>query len=141
MSKRIDDKTFEKLVQDVKSLRSVYTDAKIATLMNTNPGNFSSRINGTKRPGQDFIDAFYQALGVKLKEIGQVKAENGNEAGYEWRDDQWGLPDQVIHVLNGMDQRLQRLEESIRRIELKLGYINEKLNKRENSLSATPKKR
>jgi hypothetical protein len=71
VSKRIDDKTFDKFVQDVKSLRAFYTDAKISSLMGTNPGNFSSRVNGAKRLGQDFIDKFYLFWDSELIEIAE----------------------------------------------------------------------
>jgi hypothetical protein len=113
VSKRIDDKTFEKFVQDVKSLRSVCTDAKIATLMETNPGNFSSRINGAKRPGQDFIDRFYKVWGKKLMDIIEGAKDNTGETG--------------TIGSNELDERLQRIEESISRLDSAVGILMERL--------------
>jgi hypothetical protein len=115
MSKRIDNKTFENFVQDVKSLRSVYTDAKIAALMKTNPGNFSSRINGSKRPGQDFIDAFYQAWGKKLAELVE-KARMGSLEEMKEKPRKW---DELIQLYKEIDVRLARVEAFLFRLENK----------------------
>jgi hypothetical protein len=120
MSKRIDNKTFEKFVQDVKPLRSVYTDAKIAALMKTNPGNFSSRINGSKRPGQDFIDAFYQAWGTKLAELVE-KARMGEEkmGSLEEMREKPRKWDELIQLYREIGVRLARVEAFLFRLENK----------------------
>jgi len=120
MSKRIDDKTLEKFVQDVKSLRLVYTDAKVAALMKTNPGNFSSRISGAKRPGQDFIDAFYQAWGKKLAEISE-KARMGEEkmGSLEEMSEKPRRWDELIQLYKEIDARLARIEAFLFRLENK----------------------
>ena len=106
MSKRIDDKTFEKFVQDVKYLRSAYTDVKIAAIMKTNPGNFSSRVNGVKRPGQVFIDRFYQVFGKKLKEMAETESQSAAITGpLQLNEPKQDLPGPA----NIQDERLQRI--------------------------------
>jgi hypothetical protein len=98
---------------DVKSLRSIYTDAKIAAIMKTNPGNFSSRINGAKRPGQDFIDRFYHVWGKKLKDIAEIESHIATETNtLESNEPMYGFPSPA----NTQDERLQRIEEGISRL-------------------------
>jgi hypothetical protein len=124
VSKRIDDKTFEKFVQDVKTLRTLYTDAKIAALMETNPGNFSSRVNGAKRPGQDFIDLFYQVWDKKLKNLEaaeEIDAGKDNDSAFS-RPKQNFLGSSVYQ-----DERLQRLEEGISRLDTVIIVLMERL--------------
>ena len=119
MSKRIDDKTFEKFVQDVKALRKVYTDAKISALMATNPGNFSSRVNGAKRPGEDFINLFYQVWGKKLQNLeAEGKGNDSASAGPAQRN-----PNSSMY----QDERLQRLEEGISRLDTAIIGMMERL--------------
>lgn len=128
MSKRIDDKTFERFVQDVKSLRSIYTDAKIAMVMGTNPGNFSSRINGTKRPGQDFIDRFYQVWGKKLKDMAEAVADDSGETHLlASTEPKQGFPGHALDLLNEQNERLQRIEENISRLDTAVGILMERL--------------
>lgn len=128
MSKRIDDKTFEKFIQDVKSLRSVHTDARIAMLMETNPGNFSNYINGAKRPGQGFIDRFYQAWGKKLKEMTEaVKYDAGETDTLGSNEPKQDFTVQAIAVSNEQDKRLRRMEESISRLDTAVGVLMERL--------------
>jgi hypothetical protein len=127
VSRRIDDKTFEKFVQDVKSLRSIYTDAKIATLMKTNPGNFSSRINGAKRPGQDFIDRFYQVWGKKLKDMKDAEDNAGQTSLLASAEPKKDFPGQVLRLLNEQDERLKRIEESISRLDTAVCSLMERL--------------
>ena len=124
VSKRIDNKTFEKFVRDVKSLRAVYTDAKISTLMRTNPGNFSARVNGAKRPGQDFIDKFYQFWGTMLKRMAEGM-------DYEVKEDTVPIspiPSQSIpgHALFH-EERLRRVEDSINRLDRVTSGLMERL--------------
>jgi hypothetical protein len=115
VSRRIDDKALEKFIADVNDLRSIHTDATISAGMKTNPGNFSSRVNGSKRPGQDFIDRFYQAWGKKLKAI---KEEGGyfsdekiiSAAKDSTQDFAYNSP---IYLLTEQADRLQRIEESL----------------------------
>ena len=119
MSKRIDDKTFQKFVQDVKSLRTVYTDAKISALMATNPGNFSSRVNGAKRPGEDFINLFYQVWGKKLQNLeAEGKGNDSASAGPAQ-----SYPSSSMY----QDERLQRLEEGISRLDTAIIVLMERL--------------
>jgi hypothetical protein len=124
VSKRIDDRTFEKFVRDVKTLRTVYTDAKIAAIMKTNPGNFSSRVNGTKRPGQDFINLFYQVWGKKLQNLEAVE-ENDAKKNNASRSDgpKQTFPGSSIY----QDERLQRLEEGISRLDTAIIVLMERL--------------
>ena len=124
VSKRIDDKTFEKFVQDVKTLRTVYTDAKIAAIMKTNPGNFSRRVNGVKRPGQDFIDHFYQ---VWFKKLQILEAPEETDAGKD-NDSASVEPKQNFPCSSiYLDERLQRLEESISRLDRAIINLMERL--------------
>jgi hypothetical protein len=128
VSKRIDDKTLEKFTRDVKSLRSIYTDAKIAMEMKTNPGNFSSRINGTKRPGKDFIDRFYQVWGMEVKEMMQAEGLAAEEmATYSTNDPKQDFPNYAIQILQEQDERLHRLEDSISQLNSSITFLMEKL--------------
>jgi hypothetical protein len=109
VSRRIDDITFERFVQDVKSLRALYTDSKMAEGMKTNAGNFSSRVNGAKRPGQDFVDRFYQ---VWTKELNNLKTTPNIDTKKRSHL-------QVIESTEAtadLSERLQRLEDSISRL-------------------------
>ena len=124
MSKRIDDKTFDKFVQDVKSLRSIHTDARIAAIMKTNAGNFSSRVNGVKRPGQVFIDRFYQVFGKTLKEMAEIESRFALNTGPL----QLNKPKQEFpSPANTQDERLQRIEENISRLNSTLATLMERL--------------
>jgi len=107
--------TIEKFTRDVKSLRSNYTDARIAMVMNTNPGNFSSRINGAKRPGQVFIDKFYQVWGKEIKDM-----DTTNEPKQD-------LPNFTTQIQREQDERLHRIEESITRLDSAITFLMEKL--------------
>jgi hypothetical protein len=119
VSKRIDDITLERFIQDVKSLRSLYTDAKIAAIMKTNPGNFSSRVTGGKRPGQDFIDRFYQVWSKELKDL-----EQG--VNYDMRKQNPSGSAQSKDAIY-QDERLQRLEAGISRLDTAIGSLMERL--------------
>ena len=124
VSKRIDDRTFDKFVHDVKTLRTVYTDAKISSLMGTNPGNFSSRVNGAKRPGQDFINLFYQVWGKKLhnlEAVEEIDAEKDNDSRSDGPKQRF--PGSSIY----QDERLHRLEEGISRLETAIIVLMERL--------------
>ena len=124
MSKRIDDRTFDKFINDVKSLRSIYTDAKIAAIMKTNAGNFSSRINGVKRPGQDFIDKFYQVLGKKLNDIAESELLGGSlTESVESDKPKEDFPGSA----NGLGERIQRMENSLSRLETCVSILMERL--------------
>jgi hypothetical protein len=128
LSKRIDDKTLEKFTRDVKSLRSIYTDARIAMEMKTNPGNFSSRINGAKRPGKDFIDRFYQVWGKEVKKMMEAEGLAAEEmATYSTNDPKQDLPNYTIQILQEQDERLNRLEESMSRLNSSITFLMEKL--------------
>jgi len=81
--------------------------------METNPGNFSSRINGAKRPGQDFIDRFYKVWGKKLMDIIEAAKDYAGET------DTIGS--------NEQGERLQRIEESISRLDSAVGILMERL--------------
>ena len=124
MSKRIDDRTFEKFVQDVKSLGTVYIDAKICAVMRTNAGNFSSRGNGAKRPGQDFIDKFYHSWGENVEEIANaggnfVKETNLPASGNLKRK----IPGYSLYD----EERLRRIEDSLSRLDTFTGGLMEQL--------------
>jgi hypothetical protein len=124
VSKRIDDKTFQKFIQDVNTLRAVYTDAKISALMATNPGNFSSRVNGTKRPGQDFINLFYQVWGKKLQNLEAAEAIDAGKNNDSRSDGpKQCFPGSSIY----QDERLQRLEEGISRLDTAIIVLMERL--------------
>jgi hypothetical protein len=124
VSKRIDDRTFEKFVQDVKSLRAFYTDAKISSLMGTNPGNFSSRVNGAKRPGQDFIDKFYRFWGSDLNEI----VEAGEYYDKKRRlSTSFNAEQKVPGYAINQDDRLQTIEASLARLDSVAGGLLEQL--------------
>jgi hypothetical protein len=130
VSKRIDDKTLDKFTRDVKALRSIYTDARIAMGMKTNPGNFSSRINGGKRPGQVFIDKFYQVWGKELKEMMEKEGSAAAEemAPYNASQPKQDLPNyNTTQSLQEQDERLHRLEESISRLNSSMTFLMEKL--------------
>jgi hypothetical protein len=129
VSKRIDDKTLEKFTRDVKALRSIYTDARIAMEMKTNPGNFSSRINGGKRPGQVFIDKFYQVWGKELKEMIEKEGLTAEEmATYSSNQPKQDLPNyNTIQILQEQDERLHRLEERISHLNSSITFLMEKL--------------
>jgi hypothetical protein len=124
VSKRIDDKTFDKFVQDVKSLRTFYTDAKISSLMGTNAGNFSNLVNGAKRPGQDFIDKFYRFWGGELIEI----AEPGE---YDVKERKLSSPFNSEQKVPGyainQDDRLRTIEASLARLDTLAGGLLEQL--------------
>jgi hypothetical protein len=124
VSKRIDDRTFDKFVHDVKTLRTVYTDAKISSLMGTNPGNFSSRVNGAKRPGQDFIDKFYLFWGSELIEI----AEGGEYYDKERKLSAAFNSEQKVpgYAINQND-RLRAIEASLARLDALAGGLLEQL--------------
>jgi hypothetical protein len=124
VSKRIDDKAFDKFVWDVKSLRSIYTDARIAAIMKTNPGNFSSRVNGVKRPGQVFIDRFYQVFGKKLKEMAETESQYPASTGHLQLN---GPKQDFPGPANTQDERLQRIEESISRLTSTVATLMERL--------------
>jgi hypothetical protein len=124
VSKRIDDRTFEKFVQDVKSLRAVYTDAKICAAMGTNAGNFSSRVNGVKRPGRDFIDRFYQSWGKKLVEMANTGRNDVKEtyllaSGNPKRE----IPGYSLYD----DERIRCIEASLSRLDTFTGGLIEQL--------------
>jgi hypothetical protein len=124
VSKRIDDKTFDKFVQDVKSLRSIYTDAKIAATMKINPGNFSSRVNGAKRPGQDFINRFYQVFDKRLKDYAEIQSHAAANPGtLQLSEPKHGCQSPA----NTQDARLERIEESIARLDSSLTTLMERL--------------
>ena len=74
MSKRIDDKTYEKFKKDVDLLRkgTEYTDERMATSMKTSKGNFSARVNGRIRPGLVFIKRFYANFGENLRKLEEI---------------------------------------------------------------------
>jgi hypothetical protein len=128
LSKRIDDKTLERFTRDVKYLRSIYTDARIAMEMKTNPGNFSSRVNGAKRPGQDFIDRFYQVWGKEVKEIIEVEGHAAEEMStFNTNDPKQDLPGYTTQILHEQDERLHRIEESISRLNSTVTFLMEKL--------------
>jgi hypothetical protein len=96
--------------------------------MKTNPGNFSSRINGAKRPGQVFIDKFYQVWGRELKEMMQAEGlAAGEMATYSTNDPKQDLPNYTIQILQEQDERLHRLEDSISRLNSSITFLMEKL--------------
>lgn len=124
MSKRIDDRAFEKFVRDVKSLRAVYTDVRICAGMGTNAGNFSSRVNGAKRPGRDFIDRFYHSWGKKL-------AEMENAGGNDVKETYLSAPGNQKREIPGYslfdDERIRRIEDSLSRLDTFTGGLMEQL--------------
>lgn len=124
MSKRIDDRAFEKFVQDVKSLRAVYTDVRICAVMGTNAGNFSSRVNGAKRPGRDFIDRFYDSWGKKLVEIANAGRNDVKETYLSAS----GNPKREIsgYALYE-DECIRRIEENLSRLDSVAGSWMEQL--------------
>jgi hypothetical protein len=129
VSKRIDDMKYNKFISDVKILRSIYTDAKIATEMQSNSGNFSSYVNKSKRPGQDFIDRFYRVWGKKLSEImeGGVYAnvERGMLAVKEVSHTYEHRP--PTRLSTDQDERLQRIEENISQLHSIVGDLMRRL--------------
>ena len=128
MSKRIDDKTLEKFGRDVKALRSIYTDAKIAEVMKTNSGNFSSRVNGVKRPGQDFIDRFYAVWGEKLKGMMESERLAIAAAGpLAVNDQKKDYSNAALRQLDDQDERLRYLEKSISRLDSVVTVVVERL--------------
>ena len=114
MSKRIDDRTFEKFGRDVNTLKSLYTAAKIAEAMQVNAGNFSSLVNGAKRPGQAFIDRFYRAWGEQLEEM--RAAERAIPRNARHMEVNESAPDFYNHtpqIPQEHNKRLQLLEERV----------------------------
>jgi hypothetical protein len=92
--------------------------------MKTNPGNFSSRVNGAKRPGQDFIDRFYQVFGKTLRGITETEKDVAAGTGTLQSNE----PNQDIYsTANTQDERLQRIEESISRLHLAVTTLVERL--------------
>jgi hypothetical protein len=92
--------------------------------METNPGNFSSRVNGTKRPGQDFINLFYQVWGKKLQNLEaaeEIDARKNNDSRFD--GPKQSFPDSSIY----QDERLQRLEEGISRLDTAIIVLMERL--------------
>jgi hypothetical protein len=124
VSKRIDDKMFEKFVRDVKALRTVHTDAKICSVMGTNPGNFSSRVNGVKRPGKDFIDKFYQFWGTVLSDMSKGLKYEAREISLPTSaNPNQGAPGYSLY----QDERIRRIEESISRLDKFTNDLMERL--------------
>ena len=96
--------------------------------METNPGNFSSRINGAKRPGQDFIDRFYQVWGKKLKHIIEAaKDDSGETDTLGVNEPKQDFQGHAPSKSNDQNDRLQRIEESISRLDLAVGVLMERL--------------
>ena len=114
MSKRIDDRTFEKFGRDVNTLKSLYTAAKIAEAMQVNAGNFSSLVNGAKRPGQAFIDRFYRAWGEQLEEIRAAeRAIPRNARHMEVNESAPDFYNRTPQIPQEHNKRLQLLEERV----------------------------
>ena len=128
MSKRIDDRTFEKFGRDVNTLKSIYTAAKIAEAMQVNAGNFSSLVNGAKRPGQGFIDRFYQAWGEQLEEIRAEERAIPRNVGHMGVNE--SAPDCYNHTLQipqEHNRRLQHLEERVAYLDSMVAVLVDRL--------------
>ena len=97
----------------------------IAMEMKTNPGNFSNRISGAKRPGQDFIDKFYEVWGKEIMEAERhVAEEMGTTSKTDTKQD---VPNYTIQILQERNERLRRVEESISRLDSAITFLMEKL--------------
>jgi hypothetical protein len=92
--------------------------------MATNPGNFSSRAKGTKRPGQDFINLFYQVWGKKLQNLeASEEIDAGKKNDSRSDGPKQSFPGSSIY----QDERPQRLEEGISRLDTAIIVLMERL--------------
>ena len=123
MSKRIDDKTYEKFKRDVALLRerTEYTDEQMAKRMGTSKGNFSTRVNDLVRPGLDFIKRFYGAFREELKELEVITVVN---------DPKQDFPN-TIGLLKEQGKKIEKLEKSVFRLEKMITTLILRLDKKQ----------
>jgi hypothetical protein len=127
VSKRIDDKTYEKFKKDVDLLRkgTEYTDERMAITMKTTKGNFSARVKGRVRPGLVFIKRFYANFGELLRNLEEISVVHESDQDFpntiQLLKEHGRKIEQQGKKVEQLEETILRLEKAITTLVLRLG--------------------
>ncbi|HVU59184.1 MAG TPA: hypothetical protein VHD83_29180 [Puia sp.] len=82
MAKQASAERIEKFRKDLERLKEKYSNEEIAQKLGVDPTNLSSNGSGSKNPGEDFLNRFYEVFGEEIKQFGYFSERSEDDKQY-----------------------------------------------------------